>query len=717
MWCTTTTKLDTYDYQGNLISSTKLTCPELDGFHIGRIYSLSAAPDGKTIEAILYFNSANMHAHAFASIDTGTGIISEIKDANSGAAEKARKPGSATGTITGIGDYAVAVLDSSNGANPVYQLLLYKDKEFVAELDLSTIGLRHLLDGFSIDPSSNSIYAAGLEKDNIITMEFDLGNGHLKNKSVYKSSDDNEINLAEFVATAKGDLCKIDSLGNIMKVDVTTMKPETVIDTNSYSPMFFSPDTDEHYSGSEIISCTEERTVILDSETTMYGLTDWNFEQYARVLTKSEKNPNAGKEIIELALPLDSGLSDYLARTIYEFNKSDEEYYVRLWSKYKTGFDVGRGISIIDEDDEKMYQMIQDLKGDEAPDLAIGIQNNYVMRDEVFMDLSDFLEPEVMEKQYGNIIEAGRINGKLYFLPVTIQIEGLVTNADLIDEGAVGITFEDFDRLIKEDMNGFSPYDYPYSDFYNKLSFFLSCIDTKSAIEGETVDFGTDQFRKAAEYAKENFVYDDLGSTPEQDYNFEYNRNRGECYYQKTDNFLDFIHGCYGQDGHYVIIGTPSVDASGPRFKAIETISVSATTDVETGCRKFINYLFSGTAYDSTDCEFWQTVTNKEIMRKNVGTLCLINNRAEDLLLAAKASGAVMQTEGSEKSSGYKYATDDMCESFLNSLSTISTYYYEDKKIIQFVSEELAPFYAGDRSLDDAVKYLNDRTYKYIREM
>ena len=83
--------------------------------------------------------------------------------------------------------------------------------------------------------------------------------------------------------------------------------------------------------------------------------------------------------------------------------------------------------------------MIQDLKGDEAPDIAIGIQNNYAMRDDVFMDLSDFLEPEVAEKQYSNVIEAGRIDGKLYFLPVTLEIEGLVTNEDLIGKDSVGI--------------------------------------------------------------------------------------------------------------------------------------------------------------------------------------------------------------------------------------------------------------------------------------
>ena len=58
-----------------------------------------------------------------------------------------------------------------------------------------------------------------------------------------------------------------------------------------------------------------------------------------------------------------------------------------------------------------------------------------------------------------------------------------------------------------------------------------------------------------------------------------------------------------------------------------------------------------------------------------------------------------------------------MSGSFKESLSSISTYYYEDHMIVKFVDEELAPYYAGDRSLDDAVRFLNDRTAKYIREM
>jgi len=415
-------------------------------------------------------------------------------------------------------------------------------------------------------------------------------------------------------------------------------------------------------------------------------------------------------------LPPNSGVSEYLTKAIYEFNETSSEYYIRLWDKYKTGFNLLVANDQTDEDEKQIYSMIQDLKGGDAPDLIIGIQKKYAMRDDIFMDLTDFLDPEVMEKQYKNVFEASKVDGKQFFLPVTLEIEGLVTNTSLLKEGAVGITFEEFDKIIKENMKGFSPYDYPYSKAYNKRAFILSCIDTKSAIEGKPVDFGTDQFKAVVKYAKDSLKYDDLKSTPK-DYIFDFNRFRGECYYAKIDDYLDYVHACFKEDGQYSIIGTPSVNASGPRFKAIETISVSAATGEKDGCKKFLNFLFSGTAYRSETPEFRLIVTNKEIMSKNTEAIAKRNNDGYKDYMGQVESGATIPAAGLEKATGDKYATDSMREIFLNSLSNLTTYYYEDREITKFVFEEIAPYFTGDHSLDDAIAVLNDRAAKYIREL
>ena len=714
-YATTRIVLDSYDYSGKRVGRTVVTYPEMENFRVYDIYSVSADPDGKTLKTILSLSASGKVSSIFADIDIETGIVTNMKKLLSGKAERYDKTAAGLLHVSRVGDYVVDVLDRSEGYEHDYQLLLFKDYEFVCELDLSSLNLSYLDYGFSINAAAGSLYAVGTERSDLVTMEFDLQSGKLKNKNAFLKTDADPVDITEFSVTDNGDLCRLDSLGNIEKLDVNTMTVKTCVDTYWYTPFIQTLYCREHRIISSVLSCTDDRVVICDNEEYVFGGFDKECIDYVRVLKKTDKNPNAGKEIVEIYLP-DSGLSDYLAKNIYEFNRTDNEYFVRLWDKRKSGSAVTMGMAISNPDEQSDYKLIQDLKGDEAPDLVVGIQSNYVLRDEVFMDLTGFIDTEVMEKQYSNVIEAGSFNGKLYFLPVTLEIEGLVTNTDLIKDGAAGITFEEYEKRVKEEMYGFSAYDYPDSFYYNKQSFILSCIDTKSAIEGDKIEFGTEQFRTAVKYAKENIQYDDEESIPI-DYVFDWKRYRGECYYLKMDDYLDYVRACRVGDKSYKIIGTPSVDASGPRFRAVETISVSANTNVKNGCKKFLNYLFSGYAYDSSECNFLQIVTNKEIMDKNITALTGINNAKYAKYEADVKSGAIIPAPGYDKAYGDKEATDEMRNSFVNSLSTISTYYYTDRRVVQFIFEELAPYFAGDRSLDDAIKYMNDRTTKYINEM
>ena len=716
-WGSSRTVLDIYDFDGNFLKRQQVKCQ--DGYYIMHFYAANAEPDGSNIRVIFYYNSLTADGRVvFANINPETGELSDIRDLFTDEAKRDINKNSSVYAVVSAGDYTVAVLmgDYHGGLMINWQLLVFKNAEYITQMDMTGTNIRVIM-SLTVNESSGSVFLTGYEEADLTTIEFDIGSGEVKNKGVFQESDENSINFADYVPTCNGELCKIDSYGNITKIDVSTMTEKTVVDTNWYTPFFLQDPTENRSKGVSVLSCTEDRVVMYEYESALYGIMDPVRSEYIRVLNKADKNPHAGKQIIELALPLNTGVSDYLARSIYEFNRTDDEYIIRVWDKYKTGYNMMRTVmGTIDEDDEKVYQMIQDLKGDDAPDLAIGIQKNYAMRDDVFMDLSDILEPEVYEKQFANIIEAGRIDGKLYFLPVTLQIEGLVTDTSYLKDGAVGITFDEYDKMIEDSMYGYSPYDYPDAVYFNKLSFILSCVDTKSAIEGDNIEFGTEQFRTAVQYAKDNFRYDDKSSSS-LDFIHDTNRNRGGCYYAKIDYYLNFVYACYNSKDNYRLIGTPSVDKSGPRFKALETISVSATTDVEAGCRKFINYLFSGAAFDSSECDFWQIVTNKEIMERNIEDLTKINNELYEIFVENKRSGVYMQTYAAEKASGFKSATEEMRESFLNSLSTISTYYYEDHVITEFVVEELAPYYAGDRSLDDAIRYLNDRTAKYVREM
>ena len=102
-------------------------------------------------------------------------------------------------------------------------------------------------------------------------------------------------------------------------------------------------------------------------------------------------------------------------------------------------------------------------------------------------------------------------------------------------------------------------------------------------------------------------------------------------------------------------------------------------------------------------------------MARNMSVITEKNNSSQDAFedLAEYMTGLANDA----RIYGYKKASKDMEEQFMKSLSNLSRYYYDDPVITKFLTEEIAPYYAGDRTIDDVVRILNDRTGKYVKEM
>ena len=705
--------LDIFDEQGNMLSRVKITDPS--GYAIDMVIGIKPDGEGKTAEVLARLFAPGTFETGLITLDLESGVASDprlFKGKDGGAlnVQNGFMEWSGVADIYSAGDYYIPLIYSEGSGNTLKaNAFAFRGSEYCSELDLTGIQEFYALDAFSYNSNTKTVLTVGYSRDGMMVLEFDPESGKRISCKDYSLSSD-EVILADYRTIANGELYKIDSLGNITTFDIKTQEVKTVIDNNWYTPYFSDLSEDV-----ELIDCNENTAVIYSRKNTAYSMNFSGLDETVTILKKADKNPHAGKQIIEIATPIDKDITEYLSNAIYEFNRTDDEYLIRVWSKYKTGIKAGRDFSVLDVDDEKLYTMIQELNGSEAPDLAVGIQNNYAMRDEVFEDLTGYLEQPVMDKQFTNIIEASKIGGRQYFLPVTLEIEGLVTDTTLIAPGAVGITFEDFEKMIKEDLDGFSPYDYPLSTYNYKKDFILSCIDTKAAIEGKTVNFGTDQFYKSIEYSDILFAQDGFTKPDDFEWAEETARNRGACRYEHVGSFTDFIHACKSTEGSYTIIGTPSVDASGPRFRAVETISVTNSSDMKEGCKKFINFLFAGAGYGNSSKEFQNLVTNKEIMARNISLITEKNNIGYETDVELSAYMNFLADDS--KIYGFKTATKDMEDQMMASLGSISTYYYDDPVITSFLVEEIAPYYAGDRTLPDVVRILNDRTEKYVKEM
>ena len=707
--------LDTYDEEGNLLSRIRLKNP--GNFELDRIQAVRPK-DGKKAEAIIELFSSGGFGSAVVDIDLESGDVTDprfLKDSDGKMLEIS--DGQNTIGISEIyfaGDYIVPVIYAGNTAGSMEtHAYSFNGAEYISELDFTGIPAIYRVEEFSYDSGKNTLFVTGYSySDGPVVLEFDPGTGKRISYEKYSAENNGKVSLGDYKAVDTGELCKIDLLGNITELDMKTREAKTVIDNNWYTPYF----SDLSSVDLSLVSCSSEGAVIYSRKETGYSMFFSGIDETVTILKKADKNPHAGKKIIELAAPIDQPMSGYLSDAVYEFNRTDNEYLIKVWSKYKEGIIAGRTIPTLNADDEKLYTMIQELNGSEAPDIAIGIQKNYAMRDEIFEDLTGYLDQSVTDRQFANIIEAAKIGDKQYFLPVTLEIEGLVTDTSIIKNSSTGITFEEYDRMISEELDGFSPYEYPLSTHYNKKDFVLSCIDTKSAIEGRTVNFGTDQFFAAIEYSSEHIPEDGFIVTEDyKSFDDEAKRPRSACRYDRLGSYLDYIHACKSSDGEYTIIGTPSVDASGPRFRAKETISVTAVSDEKEGAKKFINYLFSGAGYSNSGRAFQDIVTNRDIMAENISLITEMNNTGYQL--DSGLSSIMIGSDNYGIVYGCKTASASMEKSFMDSLSKISIYYYDDPVITKFIIEEIAPYYAGDRTLDEAVKILNDRVNKYIKEM
>ena len=693
-----------YDDNGNELN--QIPIDTQNGSQISRILSVNPDSNGKNATVFCdVFGLGSGFSFCSAKIDLVSGKMEDISPLTD-------IDGNPLSGEYGVSDVfncdKYTVIARQNGLDN--DLFIYDGNKCISKMDHSGVDSILMIEQCVYNSNSKKLSVSSLSADQteMFFFEIDPKNGNVSDVTYSSLADVEDNSITDFNFTSGGDYLKVDSLGNIFKYDRKKGQSEIAIDNNWYSP-FFSDYKDE----TVVLSFSEDKAVLMTEKFSMIGYL-YSTENTITVLKRADKNPHADKKVIEISAPLDTYFSEYLSDAIFNFNRTDNEYLIRVWGKYNMGVKSGRNISSLDEESEKLYTLIQELKGSEAPDLVIDLQRSSAMNDELLLDISDFLEQDVRERQFENIIDASKTNGKSFFLPVIIEVEGLEVRVEDISQDCKGMNFVDFDNFVQGKLSGFSPYDYPDSEFYNKRGFFLSCIDVNSAI-GDTVDFDSEQFREAASYAKENFFENDyVPSKPEMDdlMTEKSVKTVPEARYVKLKGFVDFVHSMKSEKTDYTLIGTPSVDETGLRFNVLESISVASSTDMKDGCRKFINYLFNGSFAENSGTYFDIICTNRVVMEYYLPMIIEANNLAYNRDIN---SNVVFMSDMNYF--GYKEADDKMANEFIKCLSDVTRYNYADPDIVLIIDEEMAPYYMGDRSIDDVIQYLNDRVGKYINEM
>ncbi|MCR5286842.1 MAG: hypothetical protein K6D93_02725, partial [Saccharofermentans sp.] len=91
-WGSSHTILDVFDLNGNLLNRKEVTCP--NDLCTLAIHSISAGPEGKTLNAIIGYLGENSGGPMFTSIDTETGKMTNIKEIKTKKVKRLVKKGS-----------------------------------------------------------------------------------------------------------------------------------------------------------------------------------------------------------------------------------------------------------------------------------------------------------------------------------------------------------------------------------------------------------------------------------------------------------------------------------------------------------------------------------------------------------------------------------------------------------------------------------------------
>lgn len=494
---------------------------------------------------------------------------------------------------------------------------------------------------------------------------------------------DLDVDVAEYVP-GKG-LFNCDDK-KIYKLDPESGKSSLVMDLkNSFI-------TGQFDSEERIVFASDDKVVFFAEKQSAAG---GYSTSYVVSLTKADENPNAGKKILTLA-NLD-WMSEQEWTAVNEFNRNQGKYFVEVSEKYyesamevwhKENLEYNRSL-IISYESNAVDLLMADIREGTGPDLVIyGKDSAQLNNTKYLIDLSDRINSDKNINSGGYmdfILQPNGIDGKHYRLDYSFTVDGFMTMNSFIDEGAAGLTFEQYDKLIKEHNNGRSV----LTD--NDLSLLELLVKRSECITyGNDGRFSIDNenFRKIADYIKsvpDEMEYDNVLGGPGK--NTEVLQNL----------FGEWFMRDYGRNyKQYKIIGIPSPDGHAETINGTG-IGITSCCPLQDGAWEFVLKMMS------PEIQILDEIGNpvlKSTFRTALENYIVCNNKR--MIGRNDPTGFVM--------------SKDMVGWYMDQVSDAITVPDTDSAVIVIMNEEMPAYFEGQKSLDDVIGIIENRVNLMLKE-
>lgn len=468
------------------------------------------------------------------------------------------------------------------------------------------------------------------------------------------------------------------------------------------------------------------------------------------VMTRVDAASVVNKTVLTFAcMYLDWNMRD----AIVKFNRASNTHriVVRDYSEYNTDDDYTAGIQKLNTEmlSGKLPDMI-DINTYSMPIeqyAAKGFLTDLYELIDADADLSreDFVQPVLKALESAD--------GKLYQLPQTFAVDTAIALDKVVGE------YDTWNlAAVKDAMTKLQDGATVFDVYRTKSDILSTCIsrniDAFVDWENGAAHFDSDEFKALLEFANSLPDTYDWENADEEDQDSAQNRmNAGKQLMSSfyVSSLEDILYQLTGYNGKVKFVGYPSEDGtSNHAFQIDGAIAISSTCADKTAAwnfmKQFLNEEYQSSyniwsfpinqaAFDAKLKEMmteeYQTDDNGNVMKDDNGNPIRIpkvtyytdgngtmtgysTGNGGVAVMQASADGSVEMGENGEVN---VYAmTQEQADEILGLINATTAVYGYDESIMGIITDEAAPYFAGEKSLDDTVNMIQSRVNLYVAE-
>ena len=434
-------------------------------------------------------------------------------------------------------------------------------------------------------------------------------------------------------------------------------------------------------------------------------------------LKRADKNPHAGQKVLIIG-GTGAEYSESMSAFIAEYNADPDSPCHIVYRDYADGVAPNEGYA---GTEQKLYL---DILSGEGPDILINASNSAAFQsEETVVDLNSYMNGADgidRSEYFENIFPIFEKDGKLFHIPVRVELYGFQANEELLDK-RFGWTYDEFEKAGQSLPEGVS---FMEGTKYDELLLNLIGPKMKDFIDfsKKSVNFENEDMKRLLQLSKKYGVKEipadegmDLTYLGDGMYSAD-GDDRTMVKYQagllamKNDsvyNLREYCHAKDAMDKKIFFVGFPSEEGKGMSVYCMLSLAISASSQFKDEAWDFIrSYL--GYEMEETNIELGLPV-NRALFESS----CHKEMEAENAAY-----------ENAIKSMPLEHLRGVICkisESDIDELRELMEHADGTEITIAAISdvlkEEAAAYFAGDRTEEEVLKNIQNRAGNIIKEM